>query len=369
MQFDQTQVFEYQTDWVEAFQDYLEKEKVKDEDRNLIKANIIEANQTIDELARRHSDKMKIIPSKENFFSTILLLDQKGVKHYAYLDTRSPRARFWTIHNISKKEKIQPLIDEIFCNNYLQDKIYLPTEAMDYYREHFAQYCLGMSLKFDSKLPISNSQKHLPELWDAGVTLRCWTKDKNTVNKMIESFREIDFPVRFNYINCVFEDSANQIVMKENLFIDGKFTIKKGTEFRTHLKFVNQVRTDYGNQMGMIEANRIDWDTFSGALFVIRFSTPKIDPRGLINLITQNKKEFRLHIMKLYRDGDADQYLCIDDHTGDKFYLSVLPEEFTLNLGRDTCGNVVFRLHANIQAYLDPRAQLYVDDRKISWKR
>ena len=93
-------IFEYESDWVENFNAVL-KNEIRDEidNRNAIKANIIESNQNLNDFVKRY-DYLELIPSKEDFFHNIRIKNKKNF--YFYINNKNPR--FWVVHNIEKQE-------------------------------------------------------------------------------------------------------------------------------------------------------------------------------------------------------------------------------------------------------------------------
>ena len=65
------EIFEYESDWVETFNAVL-KNEIRDEidNKNSIKANIVESNQSLNDFIKRNKN-MELIPSKEPFFHNI----------------------------------------------------------------------------------------------------------------------------------------------------------------------------------------------------------------------------------------------------------------------------------------------------------
>ena len=78
-------IYEYQSDWFQSFQEFLEKKKINREDKFRIKVNIIESNQTLEELGKRFKNEIEVIKSKEDFFYTIKIKKKKGFEKYLYI--------------------------------------------------------------------------------------------------------------------------------------------------------------------------------------------------------------------------------------------------------------------------------------------
>jgi hypothetical protein len=366
LKIDEKKIFQYESDWFQDFEAFINKEKKTSEDRISIKANIIESNQSINDIVKRFSDKISIVPGKESFFHNIIYRDVNE-NYYLYLNTQSRDSRFWIIHNIQKQEDIQNKIDEIFNQSYLQDKIYLSNQTMESYRSKYADYSLGMSLKFDSKINNENisleNTKNL--LANSGISLRCWTQNKDTISKIINGFNQINLPVNFNYINCVFEDEDKQITVKENLYFDGRITIEKGRLLGDHVKFIKKIRNDYQEQLGKIEEYRPNWEKFSGDLFEIHYQN-HINPISLINQINENYNIYKIYAFYMYKSLDSYEYHCIDGHTGGKFYLTVCDDMILVNLNKTSCGNIILRLLSNLQKTYEPNIELTVNNENFS---
>ena len=146
-------IFEYESDWVEYFNAVL-KNEIRDEidNRNFIKANIVESNQTLDEFIRRNGN-MEIIPSKEPFFHNVKIKTNTNEILF-YINNENPR--FWTIHNIEKQTAISNLIKEFTTNTFQQDMIYLSNETMELHQKNFKADSLGLTLNFEQ-----NPEEHI----------------------------------------------------------------------------------------------------------------------------------------------------------------------------------------------------------------
>ena len=361
-------IYEYQSDWFQSFQEFLEKKKINREDKFSIKVNIIESNQTLEELGKRFKNEIEVIKSKEDFFYTIKIKNKKGFEKFLYVDTNSKKSRFWIIHNIEFKKEVKTDIEKIFQNSYKQDSIYLTKEAMEYYRSEVSSYSLGLGIKFDNKftsksIDSTDSDKTFK---DGGFTLRFWTKYPESTNNLIKSFNKIDFPINYNSVNCVFEDEDHEILMKEDLYSNGVITVQKGKDLKTHTDFVNKIRNDYSKKMDIVESNRIDWENFEGDLFYIKFKN-EYNPKTLIENLNKNYEDFKIHAIFMYSNDNNYQFHCVDGHTGSKFYLTASKEGLQINLSKKSCGNIIFRLYSNLQQFLDPDIELYINNDKLKW--
>ncbi|MBD3227142.1 MAG: hypothetical protein GF329_03055 [Candidatus Lokiarchaeota archaeon] len=358
--------FDYECDWVDYFDSYLKNELREEIDKqNLIKANIIESNQDLETFLKRNP-RIQRIPSKEEFFHN-LRINFEGLVYYFYLNNRNPR--FWTVHNIEKQKRIQKIIEDLTGNSYLQDKIYLSHNTMDNYQDHFNTSSLGFTLKFEQLFTLNGGRSafidELEDFNDIGFTLKLWPKRRKSIKFFINRFREINCPINYDSLNFVFEDETQDVLVKEDLYYDGSFTIHRGKKFREHIKFINGVKEDYNNKMNLVEEKRINFRDMKGGLFIIRFDK-KIEPRNFVSLLNKNSKHFKVDAYFMYKESNFEMYNCIDIHTGGQFYLQVFPNRININLDENSCGNIIFRLFTNLQRYFSISVRLYVDGEEMN---
>jgi len=360
-------IFEYEIDWINYFDSILKNEiRQEIENPNKIKATIIESNQSLDDFLKRNPS-IKRIPSKEDYFHN-LIINYKNKSYSFYLNNSDKR--FWIIHNIEKKTEIQNIIYKLTSENYLQDKIYLPHKTLEKYQEIFNASSFGFTLNFE-QLFTSNTQKHvfldsLSDFEDISFTLQLWPKRKSSIKFFLDKFRNINCPINFKSLNFVFEDENNEILVKEDLFYDGKITIHRGKNLREHLKFVNNIREDYRNKIEKIELNRTDLNNFKGNFFVFKLNK-MINPNNFVDILNQKSIDstpnpFRINAFFMYKDDDFYTYNCIDLHTGGTFYMQVSPSEIILNLNKNSCGNIILRFLTNLQRYFSISVKLEIND-------
>ncbi len=358
--------FEYKSDWVQYFEGFLKNEyKDVEKTKNYIKTHIVESNYDSIESFSRNFKEIKLLPSKEeNFFNVEVKNDRKET-HFLYLDISN--SRFWIIHNIEPQKIIKSKIEDIFCNSYLQDKIYIPNEIMEEYRRKENTDSLGISIKFkqlfmeDSKEikdELSNTEK-VEEFID--YSLRLWPKKTKTMDFFLENFKKIGLPINYNSLNYVFFDEFGDTLIKEDLYFDGRFIINRGKDFKHHLKFVDNVRDRYNTLMKQIEENRFNWDDLNGNLFIIYFNK-ELDPQNIFNIIKKNHDIFKIFILYLFKKDDYYFYDCIDEHTGGTFTLQIFKDKMYINLKKDSCGNIILRIFSNLQKYLSPKTRLEIDN-------
>ena len=363
--------FEYQSDWAEYFNSVL-KNVIRDDidNRNHIKTNIVESNQSFDEFLKRNPH-VKSIPSKEDFFHNLRIRDRDN-DYYFYLDTSDER--FWAAHNIEKSKKVNRIIENLLSSSYLQDKIYLSHNSMNSYLESLGVGSLGFTLKFD-QLFSSDGDKgvfkdDVEEFEDINYTLQLWPKKKKSIEFFIKKFQDIHCPINYSSLNFVFEEEeTHDVLVKENLHEDGSFTIDRGKDIKSHIKFVNKVRDDYHEKMDMVELYRPDWTTMKGELFSIEFDK-EIHPKEFVNTINKarlegSKNPFKISAFFMYSEGNSAMYSCIDTHTGGKFFMQVFPDRMMINLDKDSCGNIIFRLYTNLQRYFSIGVKINVDDEPV----
>lgn len=355
----ESKIFEYKSDWFQYFESVLKNEYKDDKDfQNKIKANIVESNySSIKEFEKNHNE-IKLIPSKESAFYNVQIKKQSKKSHYLYLDIEDDR--FWVIHNIESQEEILAKINEIFCKSYLQDHIYIPNQMMEKYWTDYSQDSMGVGLKFD-QLFIEKESTESDFEYNIDYTLRLWPKRRNTMKLILNKFKEINLPINYNYLNYVFQNENNEVLMKENFFRDGRFTIEKGLDFYKHIKFVDKIKEDYRSKIEIIEENRVDWEKNKGELFRICFQR-EIDPNTVVSILMENFTVFRIYLFYLYKSRDYYFYECLDEHTGGKFGLQVFNDKLYINLNSQSCGNVIMRLFTNLQKHLSPELKLEIDN-------
>lgn len=364
----ESKIFEYKSDWFQYFEGVLKNEYKDDEDfQNKIKANIVESNYpSIKEFEKKHNE-IKLIPSKESTFYNIQIKKKSKKSNYLYLDIED--GRFWVIHNIESQEEILAKINDIFCKSYLQDNIYIPNQMMEKYWTDYSQDSMGVGLMFDQLFIEDGDQSSLGTEKDIesniDYTLRLWPKRRNSMRIILNKFKEIGLPINYNYLNFVFQDKNNEILMKENFFRDGRFTVEKGIDLYKHIKFIDKIKEDYSSKIEVIEENRVDWVKNKGELFRICFQR-KIDPNVVVLILKKNFSVFRLYLFYLYKSKDYYFYECIDEHTGGKFGLQIFNDKLYINLDSQSCGNVVMRLFANLQNHLSPDLKLEIDNQELN---
>lgn len=353
-------VFEYEYEWADYFEDIL-KNEIREEAgiKNAIKASIIESNQSIQELCNRH-EHLELVPSKEPSFHNLRIRDPSQPQDiYLYVNTQNER--LWIIHNVEYKQKIAALIGNIVSNSYLQDRIYLSHGTMEQYREEFKSDSLGFTLSFDQLFTDDRDHQvfaeELPEFQDVNFTLQLWLKRRKSLDFFLHRFKQIQCPVNYRMLNFVFEDEANEVLIKEDLFYDGSFTIHRGRDLQRHLRFVFQIRDRYSDQLLDIEDKRIDLANFTGDRFQFHFEKT-INPKAFIFLINKNSSQFKINVFKMYRESNSYMYNCVDLHTGGQFFLQVFPNQIWVYLGKGECGNILLRLYTNLQRYFTPEIEV-----------
>ncbi|MGQ4873506.1 MAG: hypothetical protein ACP6IY_05460 [Promethearchaeia archaeon] len=363
MQIKIKQIFEYKCDWFQFFESILRNE-IEDERfvKKYIKSYIVESNFKSIAQFREYNPNLEIIESKEAHFYNIRYEKEK----FLYLDNENPR--FWIIHSLENQINVYPKIIDIFCNSYLQDKIYIPNQMMEYYRKKNGKDSLGVSLKFKQLLRNNISKeenlKNIEEFID-NYSLRLWLRTPEKIDFFLKNFKKIGIPINYSFLNFAFYNDDNELIMKENFHRDGKFTIIRGSDFLKHVNFVEKVRDDYCSKIKLIEDYRIDWSNNKGELINILIKK-EIDPKKLFNIIRLNQEIFRIIIFPLIREKDYYYFDCLDIHTGGRFSLQLFKRFMYINLKPDSCGNVVFRLVSNLQNYISPEISIEIDNQNIN---
>ncbi|TXT66227.1 MAG: hypothetical protein BAJALOKI3v1_40037 [Promethearchaeota archaeon] len=351
-------IFEYKSDWYQYFESVL-KNEYSDEERiqNQIKGNIIESNfDSIEEFGNRY-DKITIIPSKEENFFNVLIKSPNNEDYFIYADTTNHR--FWILHNIESQKIIKSKIEDLFWNSYLQDRIYLTNQMLTKYWKIYSSDSMGVSIKF-KQLFFDEGDPIKEKLLN--YTMRLWPKQANSMQYFIDN---INLPINFNSLNYVFEDIDKEIIIKEDFYRNGRFTINKGYDFHKHLDFIELIRDDYNSKIELIENYRTDWRELKGQLYRIQLKTA-IDPQKIYKILMKNRKIFKIIIFEQVREKDFILYNCIDEHTGGRFTLQIFMDKLFINLNSDSCGNIILRLFSNLQTHLDPNIELEVDNENIN---
>ncbi len=344
------------------------RNEIKDENftRKYLKAYIVESNfESIEQFKANHPE-LVFIKSKEESFYNIKYDKDK----YLYLDMENNR--FWILHSLEQQKKIRPKIIELFCNSYLQDKIYIPNQMIEFYWRNFSKESLGVSLKFKQLDEADSNEKRLENIPSENIeeeidnySLRMWLRRSEKMDFILKSFKNIGFPINYNFLNYAFYNEDNELMMKENFHKDGKFTIIKGFEFIRHMNFIKKVRDDYSTKLNIIEDYRIDWKNFKGDLIKIIFNKD-INPKKLYEIINSNKSTFRMVIIPLFKEKDYYFFDCLDIHTGGRFSLQIFQRQILINLKPNSCGNVVFRLVSNLQNHITPDISIEIDNQDLN---
>jgi len=359
--------FEYEVDWVNYFESILRNEIRQEIDNpNKIKAIIVESNQSLEDFLKRNSN-IKKLASKEEFFHN-LRINYKDKDFYFYLNNSDKR--FWIIHNIERQIEVQNIIQRIFTESYLQDKIYLTHKTLEEHQNRSNAESFGFTINFEQLFSSYNDKKvfidELGDFDDIAFTLQLWPKKKKTIKFFLEKFKKIRCPINFKSLNFVFEDENREILIKEDLFYDGTATIHRGRNLRIHLNFIKNIRDDYREKIERIEENRTDWEMFKSNLFVFKLDK-KINLVNFVEILNRRiidgiSNPFKINAFHMYKRDNWHMYNCIDLHTGGQFYMQISPSELIINLNKDSCGNIILRFLTNLQRYFSVSVKLEINN-------
>jgi hypothetical protein len=148
--------FEYEVDWFNSFEKYLKNlEDRTDKTHVSIKTNIIEANQSLEQLIKAcnlyyapRNIQLILYPSKETHFKNLELKTSINTYYFYIREENREIPRFWIIYNYEKQKQISSYIKSIFQQFYRQDCVYLSNKMMSDYVNQDEISAGGFSLSF-----------------------------------------------------------------------------------------------------------------------------------------------------------------------------------------------------------------------------
>ncbi len=358
--------FNYKCDWVQKYSEILENNQ---QDKVKIKGAIIESNQDINQFVQRLKQKypsysFEYKKSKEKDFHNLIIKSKSNVLYF-YIDTSNPR--FWVIHCNEHRYLTDPWINKM-ANVINEDFIYLSSEDLKSFSNgnQKIQYS-GFHLFYDGLFDLDDRtafSKHSENLFEKnGISMRIWEKKQSSTSKFIEELKKIHFPINFTKFDYdIYENEESKTrLLKETLDYRGLFVIRSGNSFLDHLNFIDTIKNFYSNEMEIIESKKIDWKTCKGGLYQICWDNNEINPNMFVKMLVEQSKFFKIDAFKLFEDKEFIAYSCVDLHTGGDFYMEIEPTRVIINLGKEECGNIIFRLFTNLKKYFNANCYLEID--------
>lgn len=151
----------------------------------------------------------------------------------------------------------------------------------------------------------------------------------------------------------------------DDVSYDGRFRVVRGKSVEDHMILVDSVKADYARQVQEVEEQRIFGTreksdgslTIEGHAFDFAFSRPVEDWGKFLPRMFDAKWPFRLWGIKTKIDKDFYRVLGVDMHTGHPLDIEITDGLIRVYLPKDSCGNVVLRLFANLQRFFDSTMQ------------
>jgi hypothetical protein len=169
--------------------------------------------------------------------------------------------------------------------------------------------------------------------------------------------------VSLSRVKQIFRTDAGYV--KESISRDGRFTLTKGDSFDSHLLAVDKVKEKYEKIIKTIEndyrINFVKTDkgyTLDGTYSVIKLNK-KIDNFELfLKHFLSGTNPFRIFGLPNDVTDKFANVFAIDLHTNHKFNMEVTRDSIRIYLYKNSCGNVLTRLMANLQQFYDSQITL-----------
>ncbi|MGA2514318.1 MAG: hypothetical protein ABSG37_11985 [Candidatus Limnocylindrales bacterium] len=143
----------------------------------------------------------------------------------------------------------------------------------------------------------------------------------------------------------------------------GSFS-SRGDSFDLHLSFVSAALGDYAKAVRAVEQTYgIAWEVtegrgmdLTGGVIEIQFERPIANMEQFLSGLFSCRDPFRLWAVPRPVTEDFVEAEAVDLHIGQRFRMDITRRGLRVYLGRENCGNTLFRLLANLQHRYDATA-------------
>lgn len=150
--------------------------------------------------------------------------------------------------------------------------------------------------------------------------------------------------------------------VEERISNRGCFTIKRGRSIQDHLHIVEDCKDEYACMVASAEECRMgkvlqdgSW-TYGGRPMEITY--PRVKKLGrFVGALFRATQPFRLWGIGIKRDRDYYSVPAIDLHEGSPIDFEITPTFMRVYTRRESCGNTMLRLLANLQAQYSASAR------------
>ena len=164
---------------------------------------------------------------------------------------------------------------------------------------------------------------------------------------------------------CYFKDEDQNPILKEEFTYTGGFTVNSGSDFERHIKFNQDILSDYEKKMETVESYRMNFTKNQGKLIKINLNED-VNRDAFVTRLNEKQNKFRFYFTKLYAENNYNYYRVADLHNGDHLYAQIYDNCIYLNLHKNCCGNNVFRLYTELQKFFCPAIELEIDGTKMA---
>ncbi len=180
--------------------------------------------------------------------------------------------------------------------------------------------------------------------------------------KVLETIRQEEAVERtMGYTKVTIGRGSRTSGVLENLEYDGKFRVMRGDSVDDHISLVEYVKDKYSQQVHEIEKERIrgekihEKSMIEGTAFDFEFVRTVDNWDKYLKRIFNAMEPFRIWGIKSKIDDGVYRVLGVDMHTGDPLDVEISDNLMRVYLPKNSCGNVVLRLFANLQRFFDSK--------------
>jgi hypothetical protein len=291
------------------------------------------------------------IPTDEDAFHQ-LQIKIDGHELRLYIDAASD-PRFWLAYSISESQKLDRWLEMVVRKSIDFDFVWLWPHFLERVQEY--GYFRGFGLDYDYRkfeaVETETTTYLKMQLWGGENTRKIYKilQDDNEFRSKVVLSK-----VRFKQMGG--EDHNPDIFAIQDVKYNGKFTAR-GTDLNTHLVTLNDVRSQYREQiLGIEDRYALKWveNSLGGASlegYAIHFipNDFEIPVSLLVEKLFDGTEPFRLLGFPNLINEHSAVMEVVDLHTGGKLSIELHPDVMTVYLPEYSCGNTIARLYTNIQ--------------------